>query len=152
MPNVTGFYVSASKPCRSNYCHSSGQAASGTLPNRSTPVFRATSSWSTTNGFWCNSCHGRDNGQSSFGEPNYTNRSTASRVWFNGHSKHVKSSADCQSCHNLTVDATGAAIIGTLHINGTRNVDFKTGIGGSYDTVNKRCTNVSCHVGTIRWG
>jgi predicted CxxxxCH...CXXCH cytochrome family protein len=145
--NYTGTYVSASLSCRANYCHSSGQA---------TPNFRTTAAWNSVTNYDCKACHGADAGfATKFGEPNYANLSTATRNTFNGHQVpgHVTSINDCIHCHLHTVNSFGGMTTGTVaHINGTRNVVFQTA-GGSYDAVNKQCTNVSCHLGvTLRWG
>ncbi len=154
--NFTGAYVTATKTCRNNYCHSSGQAKSGTgsFANLSTPVFRTTAVW-TGGALDCKGCHGADTGfTSQFGEPNYTNRSTASRAWYNGHAKHVKSVTDCNKCHNLTT-ADGVSILaGGMHINGSRDVNFNLTLlpGASYNSTRKMCTVPTCHTGTVRWG
>src|SRR3990172_2727719 len=144
--NYTGAYT-ASSTCRNTYCHSSGQ---------STPNHRTTAAWNSATNYDCKACHGADGGfASQYGEPNYTNQSTANRNAFNSHQKTVKAAADCYKCHNATVDNTGQNIASaTLHKNGARNVGFSA--GGAYNTTTKRCSGTSaadCHgSNTVRWG
>ena len=160
----TGGYNGTAKTCRNNYCHSSGQASSGTLGNISTPRFRTVGAWNSATAYDCKACHGADTGTgtfaSQFGEPNYANRSTVSKAWYNGHglAGHVISASDCSKCHYgvATVSTSGGfanITSGGLHINGSRNVAFRPDIGGTYDPVTKRCTNTVCHGATsVRWG
>jgi predicted CxxxxCH...CXXCH cytochrome family protein len=140
----TGAYT-ASLTCRNVYCHSTGQ---------SIPVVSTTPVWNS-GALNCDGCHGIEGTTLVAGAPEYANLSSVNRNTFNGHqvSGHVSATTDCVKCHNQTVDATSAILSTGLHINGARNVSFQ--LGGSYDTVNKRCSNtdIGCHGTTVmRWG
>jgi len=145
--SLTGVYQ-GNNTCTSTYCHSSGQ---------SVPEFRVAPNWTSIQTVTCDSCHGADNFYSLVdGAPDYENISTSDRHSFNSHdvAAHVSGVADCQKCHNATVD-NAQGILGTgNHLNGSRNVSFLS--TGSYDDVNKRCSgtdNNTCHGATpIRWG
>jgi len=71
------------------------------------------------------------------------------------HEKHSKSSAlggygiDCLICHN------GSGSGSLMHVNGTINVIFDTGVVGpsaTYDSANKRCFSILCHDTTVATG
>jgi hypothetical protein len=58
-------------------------------------------------------------------------------------SDHKKS---CATCHKNVVDANNNIINLTLHVNGTRDVQFSNA-GSSYNPAAKSCTNTGngCH-------
>lgn len=138
------------------YCHSNG--------NPGAAGDQKTVNWTTGTAITaCTGCHGSQatgpNGvfTSQFGEPNYVNFSSVARDSFNAHtSKHIKAITDCYTCHNTTVQASGALAVAGTHIDKTRNVSFNTAVAGasaSYNSLTQRCSNVVCHNGTtVRWG
>ena len=142
--NPLGNYSSTVSGCRTVYCHSSGQAV--------TPTYNKMTWGGTAIG--CNGCHGVG---TTYGEPNYSNVSTADRHSYNGHyvSNHVSSQASCSMCHWGTVNVLGNISTNTTkHIDGSRQIRFRPDVGGTYDSVNKYCSGLlaPCHSGTRRWG
>ncbi|WP_242393101.1 CxxxxCH/CxxCH domain c-type cytochrome [Anaeromyxobacter oryzisoli] len=150
----THTYSSAAKSC-ATYCHSSGQGGTAT------PQKYSDMAWGIALTNDCMQCHGRYSPAdftSRFGEPNYANGG-AGTATANSHGAHVKSAADCYTCHKATVTAAGNAIAtgATTHTDGNRQVLFDgatAGTGATYSNdANKRCSNVSCHgSGTPQWG
>lgn len=87
----------------------------------------------------------------------------------NSHPRHIQTNFTCDQCHYATVingictdcHADGippgsmsevAHLNGTFHVNKAKDVVFKQ--GGSYNPVNKTCTNTVCHTGGVdpQWG
>jgi predicted CxxxxCH...CXXCH cytochrome family protein len=99
----------------------------------------------------CWDCHGSsaDDGRPN-GGPGFPNNQ-------NAHNVHVFNGVDCDACH-FTAYQNGKTT--TLHGNSNRSVktravvsinpDYKAETGGApaYDTVTKKCSNISCHGGT----
>lgn len=161
----------AASTCNTVYCHSSGQR---------TASFRTVVPWTdTATTYDCKGCHGSygvlaqslappaGSFASQFGEPNYSNYSSADRNWYNSHNaKHVRVAGDCEHCHYNT-SRTGTSLVpgNTLHANTQKNVSFEAAVAGNnnpaYNDQTRRCTNVYCHsngqkVNTVyanpRWG
>jgi hypothetical protein len=61
----------------------------------------------------------------------------------------VSSAADCSKCHRGTTDVLGNLSSNTVkHINGSRDVNFRSGISGvTYNSTSKSCTGAgnTCH-------
>jgi predicted CxxxxCH...CXXCH cytochrome family protein len=141
---------SATKQCSSTYCHSDGTETPGNFTTMDWDLGTALPND-------CKQCHGKAGGAfvSIAGEPNYTERVTTLDDVRNSHSKHVKSAADCVSCHDATVDATGALIAGSFHLNKVGDVSAGAGkkIAGTYTQLGETCTSITCHGGgTAQWG
>lgn len=144
-------YVTTTKVCSNVYCHSSGQAI---------PVFRSmtgSKAWGGSATLGCNGCHGYGSGAfaSNYGEPNYSNVSSATRNTFNSHQAHVKNNiASCNICHATTVNTSAGLLANANHMDKTITVAFDgiKATSGTYS--NGYCNNVSCHGGTgsVRWG
>lgn len=150
--------------CNNVYCHSTGQkAAVATFWNMTA------SNWYSTRTLDCNGCHGNAT-PADFapvaGAPNYVNGG-ATTPTANSHNKHVPgagivNSTGCAKCHYRTVDAAIANKLrnySTLHLNGTRNVNFSvsaslSGVQGRYSSTTQQCMNTYCHGApkTPSWG
>lgn len=110
---------STSATCANTYCH--GRFTGGT---------GATVNWTSTTPVGCTSCHGNPPGS---GE----------------HTKHVSGERiACAYCHDGVMSAPDAISGPTLHVNGTKNVQF--GGPGTWNASTKTCSNVGCH-GTETW-
>ncbi len=152
--------------CNNVYCHSIGT--------------KTNQFWNMTSANWysartfttCNGCHGGPklpNGTvaafsslSSQGAPNYSNTTAP-----NSHYRHVPgagmtSTTGCAKCHYRTVDSVIPNKLrnySTLHLNGTRNVNFSvsaslSGLQGRYSSTTQQCMNTYCHGApkTPSWG
>lgn len=85
--------------------------------------------WTQPEAVNCNSCHGL---------PPKTG----------AHEEHVEKGFDCNFCHDGF--QKNAAVKKEVHINGQRNVQFSSAVGGSY--ANGVCSNVICHgTSTPNW-
>jgi predicted CxxxxCH...CXXCH cytochrome family protein len=138
--------LTATKTCRNNYCHSSGQA---------TPAFLTAAAWNGATTYTCDSCHGAEGATLVAGAPEYTNVTTAGSNSNNSHyvTGHVSAAADCFRCHANTVASNGTLLTNGKHIDGFRNISFT--LGGTYTAGTKTCTNTAaaCHgTSTMRWG
>jgi predicted CxxxxCH...CXXCH cytochrome family protein len=143
-PDVAGTNVGtySAGNCNSSYCHSSGQE---TTVNRSV-------NW-TGGALDCKGCHGADGAfTSTSGEPNYANGGETDNITANSHQKHARAStADCNDCHDLTVNSSGNLISGGEHLNGSANASGP--FMASYDDNAETCSNVTCHGGgSPEWG
>jgi predicted CxxxxCH...CXXCH cytochrome family protein len=140
----------ATKTCTNVYCHSDGTEIPGN--------FDTSLDWDAglARANDCKQCHGTAGGAftSIAGEPNYTERVTTSDDVRNSHSKHVKSTADCVTCHEATVNVTGTLIAGTSHLN--KIGDVTAGAGKkiqSYNPTGETCTSIACHAfKSASWG
>jgi predicted CxxxxCH...CXXCH cytochrome family protein len=124
--NPSSLYSTTSTTCSASYCHGTG------LATKTTPA------WTSTTPIACvDGCHG--------GDPNRTAMSSEHR-----RSDHRK---PCNRCHQNVVDATPSITNATLHVNGTRNVQFTTA-GSSYNPATKSCTGTGtgCHGSGTRTG
>ncbi|GAM09959.1 geobacter CxxxxCH...CXXCH motif protein [Geobacter sp. OR-1] len=138
-----------STACNTAYCHSDGKAGAGVAVSWSAgPVIDN-----------CIGCHGAATGSGTFtsiaGEPNYANAGI-NQLYANSHKAHTATGAtSCDTCHTDTVTAGGTAIkAGSLHLNGTRNVNFNRAneATASWNGVNV-CSNITCHSGgNATWG
>ncbi|MFZ4858144.1 MAG: CxxxxCH/CxxCH domain c-type cytochrome [Desulfuromonadaceae bacterium] len=145
-------YVTATGVCSTVYCHSSGQA---------TPVYRnmtGSKAWGSSAKFNCNGCHGNEADAawiSTFGAPNYANKSDGTLATANSHQKHtvetgVVDSRGCVKCHATTVDQSVADKMrnySSAHLNKVRDVAFDitfAGYSGAYKDVSKTCSTY-CH-------
>jgi predicted CxxxxCH...CXXCH cytochrome family protein len=134
--------------CNTAYCHSDGKGSAGVNVDWiSGPAIND-----------CKGCHGSDSAPaftSLAGEPNYANTG-AGTARANSHQRHMGGSGAtaCIFCHNDTVNASGALITTTLHLDGTRSVAAGGGRSFSYDQATNTCSSISCHGGPspAQWG
>jgi predicted CxxxxCH...CXXCH cytochrome family protein len=146
-------YDSAQGNCANTYCHTDGKGVQST-------EFSLANGWKSAVTYTnCGGCHGSDASPaftSTYGEPNYTN-ATEIGLRANSHQRHMGGlgSTTCVYCHNATVDATGALLTGTSHLNRSRDVLAGGGKSFGYDPPTRTCSNIICH-GTgsapAQWG
>jgi predicted CxxxxCH...CXXCH cytochrome family protein len=171
--NPAPSYNSDTKVCENIYCHSDG-----TTVNPEVRPFAWTESHAK-----CNTCHGHPNNSCSdchndgrtawsvseewkSAMPMYTN-SGAGTEKANTHNRHLMTDFTCDNCHALTITAqscdtegchTGSGAMDetnhinpAYHVNKIKDISFKN--GGTYDQVNKECSNTACHTGADpQWG
>jgi predicted CxxxxCH...CXXCH cytochrome family protein len=171
--NPAPSYDPNTKVCDNVYCHSDGTTVD--------PEVRPFA-W-TEGHAKCNTCHGHPTGSCSDchtditgwppGEewksamPMYENTGPGTER-ANTHERHLLTDFSCDNCHFLTI-ANGTCtdchsggtpsgsmdevnhINPTYHVNKIKDVVFKA--GGTYDQINKTCSNTACHTGTDpQWG
>ena len=122
-------YSFTSYTCSTTYCHGNGQTT-GTSP-----------AWTSTTALTCTSCH-------------KTPAPGGSASGMSGeHSKHIGDERmKCQQCHATVVDATPNIINVSLHINGSKDVNFSGGGTWTPNGTSGSCSNLggNCH-GTKSW-
>lgn len=107
--------------CSATYCHGGGLVGGA----NTTPV------WTAPGSVQCGDCHG---------SPPATGRHV---------SVAPHASRECSACHVLVATSTPTPGIlntpeaRTLHVDGNKNVNFI--VDGTWDPVQKTCTNVACH-------
>jgi predicted CxxxxCH...CXXCH cytochrome family protein len=143
--------------CTASKCHKDGTETPGYV----------SVNWTSTTavaGGTCSECHGTATGAGTWvpawGEPNYPERVTTSNDVRNSHGKHLSSNAavaktQCVSCHQSTIDGTGALVANGTHLSGT--VEITSGAGtkilGGYTDATETCATITCHGGTNAvWG
>lgn len=110
----------AAATCSNLYCHGNGQANNGTM------------SWTSTTPMQCNSCHIApavgQNANAMSGE----------------HDRHIRDKEiDYVECHSQVISSSRLIIDSALHINGLNNILMSQ--GDTYNSANKRCSNMACH-------
>jgi len=117
-PATNATWHPLSTTCTDTYCHGNFLGGEGAnVPN-----------WTATGQAACGSCH--DDG-------------TDPTRLSGRHNFHVKGKGLlCQRCHAATVDASLAIIAIDVHVNGTKDVAFSTGVG-TWDGTS--CSGVECH-------
>ncbi len=116
------FAVTAAR-CDNLYCHGNGRGNNGTMV------------WTDEVTMQCTSCHAMSAGGAAGlgGE----------------HGEHFGEGAgNCIECHQPVVDGSRNIIAPLLHVNGQREIGFRT--GGTWNPAERRCTNLACH-GSERW-
>jgi predicted CxxxxCH...CXXCH cytochrome family protein len=166
-------YAPATKVCSNVYCHSDGLASGS-------HVYDVV--WDAPGHKGCNACHGHpvtdctachpggiswseeNNWMSSM--PMYPNGGPGTST-ANSHNRHLMTHFSCENCHvDTVVGACGDChddgippgdmgevghVDAAFHVNKNRDVRFLD--GGTYNRVNKSCTNTTCHTGTEPvWG
>ncbi|WP_160295258.1 CxxxxCH/CxxCH domain-containing protein [Geobacter sp. OR-1] len=147
-------YDAAQGNCANSYCHTDGKG----VQNAS---FSLSNGWKSAVTYAnCVGCHGNAASpafSSVAGEPNYSNE-TETMLRANSHERHMGGlgNTTCVYCHNSTVDAAGALLAGTNHINRTRDVLAGGGKSFGYDPATRTCSNITCHGGVgsapVSWG
>lgn len=139
--------------CANNYCHTSGQA---------TPVFKnmtGSKLWTGAAKLNCSGCHGSSPNatwSNTLGAPNYPNKYDSTMATANSHKKHTidmgaTNTTTCSRCHYSTVDnaiANKLRDYSTLHLNKSRDVEFKlafVGYSESYNKVGVKACATYCH-------
>jgi len=142
-------YNSTTKSCSTVYCHSNG--------NPTALVFNSmtgSKAWNGSATFSCNGCHGRSH---TIGSPDYNNGGPGSTTP-NSHPGHVTAAGivdttGCTNCHAKTADAVipnkfKDYTANSYHINGKRDISFRTSAGGSaasFDPATAKCSTTYCH-------
>lgn len=142
-------YSSASGVCSASYCHTDGKGAQ---------KMTTATGWNSAAQLDCTGCHGSDAAPafaSVAGEPNYANAGLGA-LRANSHRAHTAAGGStCDTCHTATVTPDGSAIkAGSLHLNGTRNIDFnRAKEATAVWNGSNGCSNISCHSnGNATWG
>lgn len=139
--------IVAAGQCANVYCHSSGAK---TVKFRS---MTGSKLWTGSAAIDCKGCHGYETTaqgaafNSIAGEPNYATGAGKE----NSHDTHVNTGANstsCAKCHDHTVNAAVAGKFKDYtahHIDGNRDVNFSTAVGGTW--TGTTCNNTACHGG-----
>ncbi|MBI4826971.1 MAG: CxxxxCH/CxxCH domain-containing protein [Nitrospirae bacterium] len=176
--NITGkpapSYNADTKVCDNIYCHSDGTTVDPQV--RPFPWTQGHAKCNTCHGHeqgTCSTCHndgrtGWPAGQEwKSAMPMYTNTGAGTEN-ANTHKRHLLTDFNCDNCHANTI-ANGTCttchnggtpqgsmdevnhINPAYHVNKVKDVVFKN--GGTYNQVNKTCSNTACHTGSDpQWG
>ena len=107
----------ANKTCGTSYCHGNGRASNGTVTTAAAPMT-------------CASCH-----------PGPASTLTQFGTMSGQHRVHMEQGVRCNECHGATVNAAGAIIDPTKHVNGLRELLFAV---TPFAYASGRC-NGTCH-------
>jgi predicted CxxxxCH...CXXCH cytochrome family protein len=61
------------------------------------------------------------------------------------HPKHLELSDDCSLCHAGVVSSNSEIATPALHVNNSIDVALNSVAGGSYSTIDMKCSNTNCH-------